>query len=179
MADGVLVVTAPRPRRTVRAAQLRTRSARPGGRRARGATDRRDCRFTDVKATKAPAPRDYDANKKLTGLKRQAIVDVDGRFLIIRFSTARLHDSLGGAALPKATKLQCPFLELTWADSVYRGPVVEAAPSRGGSKSCPASQDRRDSSCRNAAGSWSATSLGSAAAVCGALRSGPGHGSPQ
>jgi DDE family transposase len=102
-----------------------------------------------VKATEAPAPRDYDANKKLTGLKRQAFVDVDGRFLIIGFSTARLHDSVGGAALPKAAKLQCPFLELTWADSVYRGPVVEAA-----------SQDRRDSSCRNAAGSWSAASLG-------------------
>jgi hypothetical protein len=31
-----------------------------------------------VKATKAPAPRDYDANKKLTGLKRQAIVESMG-----------------------------------------------------------------------------------------------------
>jgi hypothetical protein len=85
-----------------------------------------------VKATEAPAPRDYDANKKLTGLKRQAFVDVDGRFLIIGFPTARLDDSLGGAALPNAAKLQCPFLEMTWADSVYRGPVVEAAPSRAG-----------------------------------------------
>ena len=64
-----------------------------------------------VKATEAPAPRDYDANKKLTGLKRHALVDVDGRFLIIGFSTARLHDSVGGAALLKAAKLQCPFLE--------------------------------------------------------------------
>jgi transposase len=80
-----------------------------------------------VKATEAPAPRDYDANKKLTGLKRHALVDVDGRFLIVGFSTARLHDSVGGAGLLKAAKLQCPFLELTWADSAYRGPVVEAA----------------------------------------------------
>ena len=84
-----------------------------------------------VKATEAPAPRDYDANKKLTGLKRHALVDVDGRFLIIGFSTARLHDSVGGAALLKAAKLQCPFLELTWADSAYRGPVVEAAAAPG------------------------------------------------
>jgi putative transposase len=84
-----------------------------------------------VKATEAPAPRDYDANKKLTGLKRHALVDVDGRFLIIGFSTARLHDSIGGAALLKAAKLQCPFLELTWADSAYRGPVVEAAATPG------------------------------------------------
>ena len=84
-----------------------------------------------VKATEAPAPRDYDANKKLTGLKRHALVDVDGRFLIFGFSTARLHDSIGGAALLKAAKLQCPFLELTWADSAYRGPVVEAAATPG------------------------------------------------
>lgn len=84
-----------------------------------------------VKATEAPAPRDYDANKKLTGLKRHALVDVDGRFVIIGFSTARLHDSVGGAALLKAAKLQCPFLELIWADSAYRGPVVEAAAAPG------------------------------------------------
>ena len=84
-----------------------------------------------LKATEAPAPRDYDANKNLTGPKRHALVDVDGRFLIIGFSTARLHDSVGGAALPKAAKLQCPFLELTWANSAYRGPVVESAAAPG------------------------------------------------
>ena len=84
-----------------------------------------------VKASEAPAPRDFDANKKLTGLKRHALVDVDGRFLVVGFSTARLHDSVGGAALLKAAKLQCPFLELTWADSAYRGPVVEAAAAPG------------------------------------------------
>jgi transposase len=85
-----------------------------------------------VKATEASAPRDYDANKKLTGLKRHALVDADGRFLIIGFSTARLHDSVGGVALLSAAKTQCPFLELTWADSAYRGPAVEmaAAPGR-------------------------------------------------
>ncbi len=66
-----------------------------------------------MKATEAPAPRDYDANKKLTDLKRRALVDVDGRFLIIGFPTACLHDSVGGAAVLKAAKLQCPFLELT------------------------------------------------------------------
>ena len=86
-----------------------------------------------VKATEAPAPRDYDGGKKLTGLKRHALVDVDvdGRFLIVGFSTARLHDSLGGIALLKAAKIQCPFLELTWADSAYRGPRVEAAAAPG------------------------------------------------
>jgi putative transposase len=117
-----------------------------------------------VKATEAPAPRDYDANKKLTGLKRHALVDVDGRFLIIGFSTARLHDSIGGAALLKAAKLQCPFLELTW------GPIPPTAaqssrrpPRRDGWKSCPGSAGRKDSSCRSADGSWSVASRGSTA----------------
>jgi hypothetical protein len=68
-----------------------------------------------VKATEAPARRDYDANKKLTGLKRHALVEVDGRFLIIGFSTAsfHIHDSVGGAALLKAAKVQCPFYSPT------------------------------------------------------------------
>ena len=84
-----------------------------------------------VKATEAPPPRDYDGGKKLTGLKRHALVDVDGRFLILGFSTARLHDSVGGIALLKAARRQSPFLELTWADSAYRGPSVEAAAAPG------------------------------------------------
>jgi transposase len=80
-----------------------------------------------VKATEAPAPRKYDGGKKLTGLKRHALVDVDGRILILGFSEANVHDSVGGAALTKAAKRQCPFLELYWADSGYRGKPVEAA----------------------------------------------------
>jgi putative transposase len=80
-----------------------------------------------VKATEAPAPRDYDGGKKITGLKRHALVDVEGRILILGFSTARVHDSVGGAALMKAARRQCPFIELYWADSAYRGPAVEAA----------------------------------------------------
>lgn len=84
-----------------------------------------------VKATEAPAPRDYDGGKKLNGLKRHALVDADGRFLILGFSTARLHDSVGAVALLKAARSLCPFLELTFADSAYRGPRVEAAAAPG------------------------------------------------
>lgn len=80
-----------------------------------------------VKATEAPAPRKYDGGKKLTGLKRHALVDVDGRILILGFSEANVHNSVGGAALMKAAKRQCPFLKRYWADSGYRGKPVEAA----------------------------------------------------
>ena len=80
-----------------------------------------------VKATEAPAPRDYDGGKKITGLKRHALVDVEGRILILGFSTARAHNSVGGSALMKAARRQCPFIELYWTNSAYRGPAVEAA----------------------------------------------------
>ena len=84
-----------------------------------------------VKATEAPAPRDYDGGKKLNGLKRHALVDIDGRFLILGFSTGRLHDSVGGIALLKAARGQCPFLKLTFANFAYRGPHVQAAAAPG------------------------------------------------
>ena len=57
-----------------------------------------------VKATEAPAPRAYDGGKKLRGLKRHAMVDTDGRVLLIGFSEANVHDSVAGAALLKASR---------------------------------------------------------------------------
>ena len=86
-----------------------------------------------VKATEAPAPapRASDGGKKITGLKRHALVDVDGRLLLMGFSEANVHDSVAGAALLKAAKTQCPFLELTWAHSAYQGPVVAGAATPG------------------------------------------------
>jgi putative transposase len=85
-----------------------------------------------VKATEAPAPRAYDGGKKLTGLKRHAMVDTDGRVLLIGFSEANIHDSVGGAALLKASRPLQPFVKLVWADSAYQGPKVRraAAPAR-------------------------------------------------
>jgi transposase len=80
-----------------------------------------------VKATEAPAPRAYDGAKKLTGLKRHALVDSDGRMLTIGFSKADLHDSKGGAALLKASRRHWPFVKRVWADSAYRGKKMAAA----------------------------------------------------
>ncbi|HMC59516.1 MAG TPA: IS5 family transposase [Candidatus Solibacter sp.] len=80
-----------------------------------------------VKATEAPAPRAFDGGKKIVGLKRHALVDVEGRILLVGFSKADLHDSRGGAALVKASQRQWPFIELVWADQAYRGRRMEAA----------------------------------------------------
>ena len=83
-----------------------------------------------MKATESPAPRAYDGGKKLTGLKRHAMVDTDGRILLIGFSEANVHDSV--AALLKASRPLQPFVKLVWADSAYQGPKVRraAAPAR-------------------------------------------------
>jgi putative transposase len=43
--------------------------------------------------------RGYDAGKKVTGRKRHALADTDGRLLLAAASPASLHDSRGGAAL--------------------------------------------------------------------------------
>jgi transposase len=80
-----------------------------------------------VKATEAPAPRAFDGGKKLTGLKRHALVDVDGRLLMIGSSEANLHDSKAGAALLAAARSQYPSIERVWADSAYRGRRMKAA----------------------------------------------------
>jgi transposase len=80
-----------------------------------------------VKATETPGPRAYDGNKKITGLKRHAMVDVDGRALMIGFSKADMHDSVAGAAVLKAARPHWPFVKIVWADSGYRGARVEEA----------------------------------------------------
>jgi hypothetical protein len=43
------------------------------------------------KATQAPAPRAFDGDKKLTGLKRHGLVDVGRRLLTFGFSKGNRH----------------------------------------------------------------------------------------
>jgi putative transposase len=50
--------------------------------------------------------RRYDAGKKVTGRKRHALVDTDGRLLLAAVSPASLHDSQGGTT-PLAMS-RCP-----------------------------------------------------------------------
>ena len=80
-----------------------------------------------VKATEAPAPRDYDGGKKIVGLKRHALVDTDGNLLMLIYSLANLHDSVAGAALLAASRREWPFIAHVWADAGYRGPGMALA----------------------------------------------------
>ena len=73
--------------------------------------------------------RGYDAGKRVTGRKRHALVDADGRLLLAAISPASLHDSRGGAALLAVSRRPWPFLARCFADRAYAGPrVARAAP---------------------------------------------------
>ena len=80
-----------------------------------------------VKTTEAGGPRGYDAGKKIKGRKRHALVDTDGRGLIMDPHPASIQDRDGGAALLKASRPLLPFIAKVWADSGYAGEKVASA----------------------------------------------------
>ena len=115
-----------------------------------------------VKTTEAGGPRGYDAGKKIKGRKRHALVDTDGRGLVLEAHPASIQDRDGGGPLLCASRGSFPFIEKVFADSGYAGEkvatatviaveIVRKSPIR------PASPSNR------AAGSWSASSPGSTA----------------
>jgi transposase len=52
-----------------------------------------------VKTTEAGGPRGYDAGKKINGRKRHALVDTDGRGLVLEPHPASVQDRDGGGSL--------------------------------------------------------------------------------
>lgn len=80
-----------------------------------------------VKTTEAGGPRGYDAGKKVNGRKRHALVDTDGRGLIIEPHAASVQDRDGGGPLLRASRWAFPFIEKVFADSGYAGERVAQA----------------------------------------------------
>jgi putative transposase len=74
-----------------------------------------------VKTTEAGGPRGYDAAKKVTGRKRHALVDTDGRPLKLQVHPASVQDRDGAIPLLKASRNWYPFIERVFADGVYAG----------------------------------------------------------
>ena len=74
-----------------------------------------------VKTTKSGGPRGFDAGKKIKGRKRHALVDTDGRALLIEPHRADIQDRDGGAALLKMSRSIFPFIERVFADGGYTG----------------------------------------------------------
>jgi len=82
-----------------------------------------------VKTVEAGGPRGYDAGKKIKGRKRHAMVDSDGRALVIQAHPADIQDRDGAIPLLKASRAGFPFVELAFADSAYNAERVRDATS--------------------------------------------------
>ncbi|GAB4520248.1 MAG: hypothetical protein Kow00133_06620 [Amphiplicatus sp.] len=80
-----------------------------------------------VKTTEAGGPRGYDAGKKINGRKRHALVDTDGRALLVEAHPASVQDRDGGGPLLKASRPLFPFIERVFADCGYNHERVAAA----------------------------------------------------
>ncbi len=82
-----------------------------------------------TKTTEAGGPRGYDAGKKVNGRKRHALVDTDGRALVLHVHPASVQDRDGAVPLLKASRSPFPFIERVFADSAYAGDRVADASS--------------------------------------------------
>jgi putative transposase len=80
-----------------------------------------------VKTTEAGGPRGYDAGKKINGRKRHAMVDTDGRALVLQAHPASTQDRDGAVPLLKASRAAFPFVERAFADSAYAAERVAKA----------------------------------------------------
>ena len=82
-----------------------------------------------VKTTESGGVRGYDADKKIKGRKRHAMVDTDGRALKLQAHAADIQYRDGAGPLLRASRPSWPFVQLAYADAGYQGPRVAAASS--------------------------------------------------
>ena len=80
-----------------------------------------------VKTAEAGGPRGYDAGKKFKGRKRHAMVDTDGRGLVLHAHPADIQDRDGAIPLLQASRRSFPFIALAFVDSAYNARRVEDA----------------------------------------------------
>ncbi len=84
-----------------------------------------DCQ--SAKTTEAGGPRGYDAGKKINGRKRHALVDTDGRSLVLEPHPASIQDRDGGGPLLRVSRRIFPFIQRVFADSAYAGEKIAKA----------------------------------------------------
>lgn len=80
-----------------------------------------------VKTCESGGPRGYDAGKKINGRKRHALVDTDGRALVLFPHPASIQDRDGAGPLLQASRRPFPFIRKVFADAGYQGPRVAEA----------------------------------------------------
>ena len=104
--------------------QVRAKRERRNPAPSAGIVDSQSLKGAD---TVAAATRGYDAGKKINGRKRHALVDTDGRGLVLEPHPASIQDRDGGGPLLRASRRIFPFIERVFADSGYAGEKVAKA----------------------------------------------------
>ncbi|MFB0493747.1 transposase [Methylobacterium sp. OAE515] len=74
-----------------------------------------------VKTMDSGGPRGYDAGKKVKGRKRQALVDTDGRALVLDPQPADVQDRDGAVPVLRLSRRTFPFIAKAFADAGYAG----------------------------------------------------------
>lgn len=74
-----------------------------------------------VKTMESGGPRGYDAGKKVKGRKRQALVDMDGRALVLDPQPADVQDRDGAVPVLRLSRRTFPFIAKAFADAGYAG----------------------------------------------------------
>jgi putative transposase len=78
-----------------------------------------------VKTTGHSEARGYDAGKQVKGRKRHIVVDTLGLLLLVMVTSASIQDRDGGVELCDEVQQQFVSIKKIWADSSYRGELVE------------------------------------------------------
>src|SRR6476660_5529187 len=78
-----------------------------------------------VKTTGHGEERGYDAGKQVKGRKRHIVVDTLGLLLLVMVTSASTQDRDGGVQLCDEIQQQFAHIKKIWADSSYRGELVE------------------------------------------------------
>ncbi|MBY0297435.1 MAG: IS5 family transposase [Methylobacterium sp.] len=80
-----------------------------------------------IKTTESGGPRGYDAGKKVKGRKRQALVDTDGRALVLEPQPADIQDRNGAGPVLRLSRHLFPFIVKAFADAGYAGDTAATA----------------------------------------------------
>ena len=67
----------------------------------------------------------YDSGKQVKGRKRHLVVDTLGLLMFILVTSASIQDRDGGVELCDEVQQKAPHVQKMWADSAYRGELVE------------------------------------------------------
>lgn len=85
--------------------------------------------IVDAQSVKCDAPqgeRGYDAGKKVVGRKRHIAVDIDGRLLAVKITTANVQDQDGGIPLVQRLVRLCPWVKTIVVDGGYKNRFIDA-----------------------------------------------------